>query len=423
MQGVRVLRKVKLDGKWVLAVVPVNGRGQLDGKHVLRKGELVAVTAGTFYLDAGRGANRTHVACGSSVEAAQRAMVTQAHVAELRRRGMEIPDAPEIAAYRASGSDSIAELARIYAETPPTGLRPKTQAKYRNAFASFSTWAARVGIYRVGDVTAEDMRRWILHMQQRERLDGSTITPKVRIVLGGLADAGNRITLPPRTLPRPSVRERSIYTTDELQALLAACKDDLRELVQVFMQTGFRYQEVAHLAWSDIDAMRLTVSVTRKPQFGFEPKTFEERTIPVPRELIALLEARRARLGIRGDGLVFATSTRWARAGAKGNAVDRKMLDKVRAVALRAGLNCGMCKGSAGGREVSCATHAVCKRWGLHKFRHTYATMLLRDKVDIVTVSEQLGHKDIATTRIYLRALRAEVAQPQIENSTLAKLL
>jgi integrase len=47
--------------------------------------------------------------------------------------------------------------------------------------------------------------------------------------------------------------------------------------------------------------------------------------------------------------------------------------------------------------------------------------MTLHDKVDIVTVSRWLGHKDLATTPIYLRALEAEMAQPQVEQSTLAK--
>jgi site-specific recombinase XerD len=38
----------------------------------------------------------------------------------------------------------------------------------------------------------------------------------------------------------------------------------------------------------------------------------------------------------------------------------------------------------------------------LHKFRATFATMLLQNGVDIRNVQQQLGHRDIASTMRYL---------------------
>lgn len=49
-----------------------------------------------------------------------------------------------------------------------------------------------------------------------------------------------------------------------------------------------------------------------------------------------------------------------------------------------------------------------------HAFRHTFATLLLREGVPIELVSELCGHENIATTQIYAELLRDDL-QPAIE--------
>jgi integrase len=54
--------------------------------------------------------------------------------------------------------------------------------------------------------------------------------------------------------------------------------------------------------WADFDLARHRVHVTAKPEYGFLPKDWEERTVPLTREVVEILKRHPA---VQGCPVVF----------------------------------------------------------------------------------------------------------------------
>ena len=54
----------------------------------------------------------------------------------------------------------------------------------------------------------------------------------------------------------------------------------------------------------------------------------------------------------------------------------------------------------------------ITKQVNLHSLRHTYATHLLEEGVNIVTLKDLLGHAEITTTMIYLHVAQCPHVKP-----------
>ena len=165
-------------------------------------------------------------------------------------------------------------------------------------------------------------------------------------------------------------------------------------LFQFFLGTGFREQEVMFCSWRNVDFKGKVVSVKSKADIGFRVKDKQERSVPVPDTLIAALKARKNNAT---SMLVFP--------GPYGKPHGH-FLRILQRRASRAGLNCGECLTKTG---KSCAKNPTYKKWGLHKFRKTSATMHHEAGVPAATIQRWLGHSDLATTLRYL-AYQTQVA-------------
>lgn len=174
--------------------------------------------------------------------------------------------------------------------------------------------------------------------------------------------------------------EPEIFTQDELDKFFAACTEFQLCVFKTFLMSGLRKQELENLEWDDINWTAGTLKVCAKP--GFSPKTWEERTIEVPSDLLGLL-CERKDTTIKGN-YVFGTRN--------GNKYTHAW-DDCQEIAKKAGV-----KGA----------HP-------HRFRATYATRLLQAGVDLKTVQKLLGHKNLESTMRYLAKAQSHAVRAKVD--------
>lgn len=179
-----------------------------------------------------------------------------------------------------------------------------------------------------------------------------------------------RINLPKREHSKPR-----IPTVDELAAIIDAAPEHSRASVILAAGTGLRVSELLGLTVDRVDFLRGVVTVDRQlvgsragvPRFG-PPKTKgSHRTIPIPRDLVAVLAEHLARWP--SDGVIFrnAAGLIWSRS---------KYSDEWR----------------------RWRTVADVEGVRFHDLRHFYASSLIAAGQSVKVVQERLGHTSSSTT-------------------------
>lgn len=396
----RVVRKVKVENEWQFLPVAKH-ENKLDWTHVVHRGVPMVSTSGTFYLDYREAGKRVRRAIGDHPRDAKTALALQSSVISLRQTGMTVEDAPQVQVYRPVSGPRIADLIADYVKNPPLKLRVKSRYKYNNALLSFAKWTKKT---HLSQLAREDVNGFMSYLVESECLDASTALDKGHVIHAVMNDLGADIKMKRGDWPRVTDKDVTLYEPDVLKKLFAAASRYEFVLFQTFLMTGFRDQEIGFLSWADFNPRTSTLKVSKKKELGFDPKNYQERQIPIPSLLVTLLKEHRKNQD--GDEfLIFPTSRHNEMQGKPGGQRDRHMLDTLKKLAMRAGLNCGRCTGSWQNKLTTCEKSPICKEFGLHKFRHTYATTMLRDGVDIVSLQTLLGHRDLDSTKKYLRSL------------------
>lgn len=202
------------------------------------------------------------------------------------------------------------------------------------------------------------------------------------------------------SVPKPVAARPKAYTPEDLATLFGATTDEEHDRYIFFLHTGCREQEVQYMTWDDVDFRQRKIHVTGngKEDVNFVPKNHEERWIPLTTELFDILQRRRK-----------TAKHRWIFTAEEGKP-EGHFLRKFKAVAKKAGLNCGLCRTTiTDGKfhlrkkvEVTCATRPVCEKHYLHRLRKTAATRWLRAGINLMDIKTWLGHSSLAVTQLYL---------------------
>jgi integrase/recombinase XerD len=234
--------------------------------------------------------------------------------------------------------------------------------------------------------TAEDLRRFPMHL-----VDEGTSPTTLNSTITGLkfffdVTLDRRALMAkmqpvhvPRTLP-------VVLSREEVSRLIAAAWNLKHQTaLAVAYGTGLRASEVVALKVGDVDSQRMTLRVVqgkgRKDRYAMLPPILLER-------LRVWWRVGHAQGKILRDGWLFPG------------------LDPMDPLSTRQ-LN----------RAIHAAAEAakIDKRVSMHTLRHSFATHLLEQKVDIRVIQVLLGHKKLETTTVYTHVatdLLREVISP-----------
>lgn len=247
-----------------------------------------------------------------------------------------------------------------------TGTTPTVM---RHHLASLNQWHGDRALNRL---TTESIIHW---MQSIAELAPATRSSYVTaaagltrwMAIGGLLDDDPCDGLDRPKIPRSVPRALS---TARIAACLAACADDRdRAIIMLAVGMGLRRAEIASVRWCDYDDHDGTLRVTGKGG--------HTRLLPVPSDVAAALDR------VRGSLASPIIARQAGSPGPLGPAAISKIVNRI---VTDAGVK-----------------QAPYDGVGVHSFRHTAASDVLRKSGNLQAVQVMLGHTNLSTTAIYLR--------------------
>lgn len=273
-------------------------------------------------------------------------------------------------------------------------LRPRTREWYGIALRVHLK--PRLGCVRLADVNEEDVLRLIAEMRAAGKAAWTirgVLTPLGRILSTatrrGLIASNPVAKLERGERPKIESREMRVLDTDGIARMLEASPKRYRALLATAVFTGLRQGELLGLQWADVDLEAGVLHVRKQAdRHGnrVEPKTQQAvRDVGLMPALVQTLRAHKERAFAhrlaKPTDYVFASETGTP---LHYRNVVRRGLDKA---AEEAGL-----VSSAQERKRAKTEGRDVESLRFHDLRHTFASLLIAQGLNVTFVSRTLGH-------------------------------
>jgi integrase len=416
-RSVGIYTREKIHGQWQYRRVKF-GRGKKHGR-----------VDGPFYLRYSTEGKRVwQPTKGETLQDAMEEAESLTHALNAADRGMTVSELDEV---RNKYGTTILSACEEFLKLRQSKA-PRTVQAYTLHLREFRESLDKRTRY-LDDIDAGTLRKFMTFMTEKGHA-AKTQHNRLLTVVTMLKKNGIKNPLPWDEFPTVEVEAAVPFTTAELDKLFAAMTDEERVRYKFFLGTGARESEVAHATWADLDLHKNVFHIRAKPDAGFTLKSHESRSVPMPASLATMLKERKK----------HAHHPRWVFVNEDGNP-EGHFLRKFKAVAYRAGLNCGHCttettqmngeqrreefnKKFGDGlkqwdedfgaktkltRTVTCADAPTCQHFYLHRLRKTAATRWHEaGGIRVRTIQEWLGHKSLEVTQKYLGV--ADLHSPHI---------
>lgn len=274
-------------------------------------------------------------------------------------------------------------------------VSPYTIDNYKSDIKILCTFLRRtLGKTNIEEITMPILRKYVVYLKVEKKYANETMRRKIFSCRSFLKYLYMMEYIPrniAETIKAPKAEDTLpiYFTVEDLKKFLTcpmivgdetALMDKV--LFETFAFTGARRFEILNLNWKDIDFSKRTINIQCS-------KGKKQRLIPFAEPLLTDLWAYlQSRLPVIPNDPVFISlkDNRLSNTGAETR--FRKYIKK-----------CGL-EG---------------KGYTIHKLRHTYASLLLQNGADLISIQQLLGHSDLNSTKIYthtdMKHLRKEAAK------------
>ena len=270
----------------------------------------------------------------------------------------------------------IAYTMPLYLEEYRLANRPRSHALMKQTLEEFSGFVHKNVISQITRLDMLKYKQWLIDKGRSDRTASNKML-RVNQYLRAVQKLEPGKGLVTEKDGKYTEKEPEIYTDEELEKFFANCDDFQTAVFKTYLMSGLRRKELENLTWNCVDLKAGTLKVEAKS--GFSPKTWEERTVEIPTELVAILKALP-----RNSNYVFPTRT--------GGHYTHSWDDCVKIAATA---------------EIDNAF--------VHKFRATYATRLLQGGVDLKTVQRLCGWKSLESAMRYFAKAQSKKVRAKVD--------